>query len=100
MAIEITDEMRTAVLAEICANQGGHILDTQNMFTYGEHAVTVRSKTDGRMPYIVCSRCELTWLVIDEPGIGYDDAEGRLRLRLKAADPVNKRAKARAAKQG
>lgn len=49
----------------------------------------VESGEQGRLPYIRCSRCGSVWIVIDEPGFGYDDALRKVRKRMGSpADPT------------
>lgn len=86
MAIEITDEMRRAVLEQVCADQG-HTIDPGPAVSSDNHArYSVKNADPGKLPHLRCIRCDRTWIVIDEAGTSYEDAEEKLRGRVK--DPA------------
>lgn len=100
MAVELTDEIRQAVLDEQCAALG-HDFDVST-------AITGDGNTDGppRMkvgssrnpdhgPHLRCLRCRRAWMVIEVGVVGYDAAEADLIGRLPAGDPLAEQAKAR-----
>jgi hypothetical protein len=89
MPIEITDEMRRAVLGEACEQQG-HMFDMSNVVSGtnqmnpadGRHTNVLRARDTSQMPHILCGRCGSVWIVLDTPGYGYDDAHAQLASRL------------------
>jgi hypothetical protein len=87
--IVVTDEMRRAVMQEICREQG-HAVSLMNLSS-GNGDLQVRSADAELLPHIFCSRCKLTWVILGEPGEDYDDAEMKLRERVYKSDPINKR---------
>ena len=89
MSIEVTDEMRAAVMAEMC-DRDGHSIALDRMFNTTERGRNIGGHDD-REPHIYCTRCGMVWLVINDPAGNYDEAEMRLRDRLYKADPLNKR---------
>lgn len=93
MAIEITDEMRRAVLDEMCALEG-HVLNINTAIgrgPQGQEPMSIRARNEDELPHIACSRCGKTWLVVEEPGEGYEAAEAALQSSLKATDDLSKR---------
>lgn len=94
MTIEVTDEMRRAVFLEMCVNQG-HSYSIQSMFrsqsSTDGNQTEIGSPDQDLLPHVYCTRCEKTWLVLDEPGDNYDDAETKARARMLDNDPWNKR---------
>jgi len=91
--VEISDEQRAAVLAELCA-QLGHDLDIteaiRNDRSIGDPdqlTMNVRGKDDDTVPHLRCKRCPKVWLIM--PGVdGYDAAEDELNEQLA---PKNRR---------
>jgi hypothetical protein len=91
--IKVTEEMRRAVFADMCERQGhAFTLDSliQTTYTDGFAGNHIKAKTDGQLPHVRCSRCDKTWLVVDDPGEGYDNAVKKFRDRLKTGDPQKK----------
>lgn len=90
--IVVTDAMRQAVMREMCDTQG-HVYSFVNLLSDRGHAgsTQIRASSDELLPHIFCSRCQKTWIVFDQPGDGYDDAEMKLRERIYKSDPINKR---------
>lgn len=105
MAIEVTDEMRAAVYAADCELKG-HAFQIGELF----HTVSVPaeqrdlvgdpfkkvlgSRDADKLPSLSCSRCNKVWLVMEDPGTSYADAEAQLAAKLK--DPANAKPKPRA----
>lgn len=89
--MEITDSMRAAVLAEQC-QQLGHDPDFGQVRRpspevnphdpRGIPLMEIRADDSQRMPHIVCARCGIVWLIIDEPGDTYEHAVERLAERF------------------
>jgi hypothetical protein len=95
MATEVTDEMRKAVYEADCAAKG-HILDITPAFgAPSGSSNTVRGPDENTAPYLACRRCDKVWLVIEEPGNSYEEAETSLLDQLKATTPWSKRIKER-----
>lgn len=89
MAIEITDEMRKAVYAADCLAQG-HVFNFGSVVSSGANngntTIDVQAPDPDEMPHLTCYRCGKVWLVMEEPGDGYDDAISLLKSRAK--DPT------------
>jgi hypothetical protein len=96
--IAVTPEMRKAVYEEDCGRLGhmfhlGFAVGTQPPepgdpnIGYGN---VIAAPTADELPRIVCSRCGKIWLIMEEPGDNYDDAETKLQNKLKATDPLSK----------
>ncbi len=94
--LEVTDEMRQAVYAELCETDG-HALSLQQAFVFDvDHQnQTVGSPDETKMPNIYCTRCKRTWLVLIEPGTSYEDAEEKLRGKLKDTKDIDELRKKR-----
>lgn len=92
MAIEVTDEMRAAVYAADCTEQG-HQVSVQEAIRpdpdapVGSYRMDVRGP-DGEIAHLRCTRCGQVWLVIEEPAVDYAGAVSRLRARVKNPDEV------------
>jgi hypothetical protein len=86
MAIELTDEMRKAVLDEICLRDG-HTVDLTNLL--GSNSSMVGP--EGQLPHIVCSRCKRVWLVVETPALDYETAEENAVTQLASETPFRKR---------
>lgn len=95
--IEVTPELRAAVYAADCQEQG-HIFDVMvaNGPSSDPDVLHGRPGSDGvpdTLPHLLCRRCRRTWLILaDAPGAGYDDAEQRLMARLPPRDALVTRA--------
>ncbi len=90
MAIELTDEMRQAVLAEMCEKEG-HYLSLGSALVRDEQGHNqIGSQDPGRLPHLSCSRCGRAWIIVDDPGTNYDDAAKKFRGRLRDGDPRKK----------
>jgi hypothetical protein len=83
--VELTDDIRQAVHDEDCARLGHHI-DTNTAVLWGGGSERVEGPA-GQMPHFSCRRCGRVWIVVADPGRGYDDAEAKFRARLK--DPAS-----------
>jgi hypothetical protein len=91
MAIEITDEIRHAVLAEMCETSG-HIVNTIEAVGFDDNnRPGIRTSDPDKLPHMYCNRCGITWIVIAENGANYDDADTKFRKRLKDDDPQKTR---------
>lgn len=84
--MEVTEEMRAAVLAAECERYG-HIIDINEAISDDptvypeEHTVTIRAREDDTIPHLKCQRCPTVWLIIE--GVhGYDAAEEALNARF------------------
>lgn len=91
MAIEVTDELRRAVYAADCERLGhwydmgaivGHTDDVLPENPTGLPTAVLRAPDPTQMPHLLCRRCGKVWLVIDEPGDGYDDAVEKVTRRM------------------
>ncbi len=97
MAIEITDEMRKAVLAEMCTTNGHQMSMAEAIRPESGNRYVVRSSDPNKLPHLSCSRCGLTWLVLDDPSADYEEAEERLRSKLKDTTEIDELRKKRKA---
>jgi hypothetical protein len=89
VAIEITDEMRAAVLAEMC-QRDGHVVNGNEAIGFDEkNQHGVRRLDPNKLPHMQCQRCNVTWIVLDETGDGYEDAEEKLRSKLKDTKDID-----------
>lgn len=84
MAITLTDDMRAAVHAEDCERLG-HDFAFDAAFQSDPHTSrpSLDSRDAGKMPHLSCRRCGSVWLIIEDAGSSYADAESRLARRLK-----------------
>lgn len=80
MAVTVTDEMRRAVYEEDCKRLG-HMLAYENAMRLEGRAGQVIGP-DGKQAHIECRRCGKVWLVVEEPGDGYEAATVALDARL------------------
>lgn len=95
----ITDVVRLAVYLEDCERYD-HVYDYKNAVSLGDTPnpnhegnwpnFEVKSIFPDRMPYIECKRCSMVWIVVDEPGLGYDDALRKVRKRM--GSPADRKA--------
>lgn len=102
MAIEITDEMRRAVLDEMCATKG-HVFNVNKALgrgDQGQYIIDVRGPSDDELPHITCSRCTKVWVVVEVPGESYEEAETSFLDQLKANTPIAKKTKERRDRRG
>ena len=94
--MEVTPEMRAAVYADDCVIEG-HIISIENMMSNNPHikpkeySPEIRSENEGEFPHIFCRRCKKVWLIIEDPGTDYEDAETKLQGKLKATDELAKK---------
>ncbi len=93
--LEVTDEMRRAVIAEMCAAQG-HQLSMANALVRDEggHPDVGRPDPD-KLAHLTCTRCDATWIVLDDVSDDYADAEEKLRGRLKDTKDIDELRKKR-----
>ncbi len=89
--IEITDEMRTAVLAEMCDREGHFIGFNEALGPDEKDHTTVKNRDPDKLPHFYCTRCGLTWIVVEQAAANYDDADTKFRGRLKDDDPQKTR---------
>ncbi len=95
MAIEVTDEMRKAVLAEMC-EQRGHSLSASTAMSHDDqNRLDIKSTDAGKLPHLSCTQCGKVWIVMSEPGEGYDDAEKKLRTKMKDTTEIDELRKVR-----
>lgn len=90
--VNITDAMRAAVRAEMCATEG-HTPDLTGLFesskTPGQSGITI-GESDGVLPHLSCSRCSAVWILVPDPGTDLGDAKQKFKDRLKDDDPLKK----------
>lgn len=84
--MEITEEMRRAVLGAEC-DKLGHVPDisqaiSNNPSEVGENTIRIRAEDADSIPHISCKRCRKVWLIVEDPGDDYDTAEAALNERL------------------
>ncbi len=88
--IQVTPEMRQAVLDLICAEQG-HIVRVDNVTDWSTRSGKVQGPSgpwpQGPMPHLFCGRCGYVWIVVAKSGRNYTQAERRFRQRLAPSDP-------------
>lgn len=86
----VTDEMRRAVFREQCSLEG-HQLSLANVLSNtdpdGKQRTNIKGPA-GQEPHLFCSRCSLTWIVVDSPGYSYNAALRKFRDRLIDTDPM------------
>jgi len=102
--LQVTPNMRRAVYEEDC-QINGHIYNFSDLLggrDVGEEEVQVVDLIghDDKIPHIHCSRCNKVWLVVEVPGIDYDDAVAKLEKRLKPGDDLISGRKVRPPKIG
>lgn len=87
--MDVTPEMRKAVYEADCAEHG-HILDTRQAISNSPlnnpdiNAPVVRSDNPFKMPHILCQRCRMVWLVMEEGKESYESALENLNSQLLA----------------
>lgn len=91
LTIEVTEEMRRAVYAQDCKGSG-HLFDTASAVGVtdevlpenpsGAPTIVLRAPDPSQLPHLLCRRCGQVWLVLDEPGYGYDDAVTKALARV------------------
>lgn len=72
MAIEITPEIKQAVLDQLCVEQQ-HFFYIQVVATTAPNTVT--SGEPDKMPFISCQRCGRVWVIAPDSKGDYDAAE-------------------------
>ncbi len=87
--LEVTDEMRKAVFAELCETQGHALSMAEALRTGDDNRFTVTSSDPNKLPHITCTRCGIAWVVVNEAGTSYEDAEEKLRGRLKDTKDID-----------
>lgn len=95
MAIELTDEMRDAVLTEICAEQG-HIVDIGNLFSTdpnkSHHRLPEPIGPEGKLPYVGCQRCKrVLGVFIATESRTYAEAEQKVSGMLRDRQQLERR---------
>lgn len=96
----INQAVRRAVYLVTCEEQG-HDYDLGNLLRTGDtpnpnkqdsfpNTEVEAVDSDNKLPHLVCRRCGLVWILIDEPGFGYDDALSRVRKRM--GSPADRKA--------
>jgi len=92
VSVNITDEMRAAVHDEDCSNLGHDInLETAFMVSDTVPRAQFGSRDPNKMPHLSCLRCGRVWLVLEDAGTSYAEAEAKFTGRLK--DPGKVRVK-------
>lgn len=81
--VEVTPEIRRAVLDAECVGKG-HLPSLNRAFRATNFPTPEIGGPQGQEPHIYCDRCGLVWLLVAEPGDGYDDAVVRFDARLKS----------------
>lgn len=94
---ELTDEIRQAVRDEDCARLG-HQFQLENMLRGPSGPPVEVRGPDGQLPHLLCPRCGRVWLLVEEAGRGYQDADNRFRGRLRDDDPGKRRPRPGAAR--
>lgn len=79
--VEITPEVRRAVLSEVCEKEG-HQIDFQSAWSFEKGVLHTRD--DLKFPHLRCARCGATWIVLPTQGYDYEDAERNLFQHLDA----------------
>lgn len=95
MAIELTDEMRQAVLDEICAELG-HIVDIAHLFStdpnQSHHRLPEPIGPEGKLPYVDCQRCKrVLGVFIATESRTYAEAEQAVGSMLRDRTQLEKR---------
>jgi hypothetical protein len=81
--IEITPEMRQAVMDAECVARGHEVNVYDAIRPSGPTiAGQVASEDDLKLPAFACNRCGRTWVVVPIEGSDYEDAERRLYTLL------------------
>lgn len=83
--IILTDAMRDAVHTEDCVLLD-HLLTMVNAFEYSRGYAKL-SNPDGLIPHIKCTRCGKVWLIVENEGRDYRDAEAQFNGQLKTPKP-------------
>jgi hypothetical protein len=80
--IEVTEEMRQAVYTADC-------LAKEHLFSFNVVSLVATSDGSrmdigggGKIAHVSCARCGKVWLLIEEPGLSYDDAVAKLKGRM------------------
>lgn len=68
----------------------GHMPVMDKLFAGGGLGMRIANE-DGGLPHIRCARCPTVWLVIEQPGLDYDDAVTKLDVELKDTAPLKGR---------
>lgn len=96
MAVELTDEIRQAVLDEECTRLG-HDFDVSTAITGdgntdGPPRMTVgSSRNPDHGPHLRCLRCHRAWILVEVPAVSYLAAEADLIGRLRDGDELRAR---------
>ncbi len=91
MAVELTEEIRRAVMLEMCANEG-HVLDVSKALGATDNQFTAEVRGDGsHLPHLRCSRCGRVWLVVETGAESYEQAEEGAFAQLNTETPFKKR---------
>jgi len=94
--IELTDEIRKAVLAEMCTNQGHQFALANAVVAASEsNRVPNIQIKDWKLPHITCSRCGMVWVVVDVPAPTYEAAEEMIRAGAKSTTRIDELRKRR-----
>jgi hypothetical protein len=89
--VELTDEIRAAVRAEQCAEEGHQLDFTTVLKRDKNNRYEVGSSDPNKLPHVTCRRCLQTWILVDESGATYDEADQKFRDRLRDEDPRKRR---------
>jgi hypothetical protein len=87
VAVELTDEMRHAVHLDDCARLG-HQIDLNTVFSMEGSRARIQGPDASKIAHLLCMHCGQVWMVIEEPGSDYLDAENKLKARMKDPSTV------------
>lgn len=81
--IQVTEEMRQAVYAADCVAKG-HIpqLNVVQAVVADDGVSRLDIYGGDQIANVTCQRCGKVWLVVEDPGVTYDDAVARLKARM------------------
>ena len=84
MAITVTDEMRQAVHEEDCGRLGHDLaLDDAFQFIPGSLSPRLGARDAKTIPHMRCRRCGHVFLILEDGGSDYAEAEAKFKARLK-----------------
>jgi hypothetical protein len=88
----ISEEMRQAVLDAECLTKG-HDFDWGRLVASipdRPRIIDVGAGDADVLPHLRCHRCDKVWILIEDPGYGYEDAEDKVQKKLKTTDTFSK----------
>lgn len=82
--VPLTDAIRNAVHTEDCERLGHEFsFDALLQMHDPGHAPPRVRGPEGKLAHLRCRRCPKVWVVIEEPGEGYEDAVARLIAKFR-----------------